>query len=170
MLAYPKMKILPAWVVSLKISGARKSQSRLVRGSKVSRAAQEPGNILREHIQYFARRVAPGYAFRISRKHRQVPIPSLREVAPLDQLDFRSKIGIFGPICLEELTPFLSRFRAARANTRAKVLVHSVGNKELCILGPAVASFAKPNLVVAERLPMSSSRVLFVRRTVTDMA
>src|SRR5690349_19364057 len=76
-----EMQILPREVLSLEISRARKGQGGLVRWSKVSRAAEEPRDVLCEHIQYLAGCFPPCDSFRIYRKHGQIFIPSARKLS-----------------------------------------------------------------------------------------
>ena len=63
------VKVLPARGISLEISGALKGQESLVRWPQVGRASEEPANILREHIEHFARGFSPRHALRVGRKY-----------------------------------------------------------------------------------------------------
>ena len=49
------------------------------------------------------------------------------------------------------------------------MFVDAIGHKKLCIFGPAVAALGEPDLLISERLAVSRSRVLPVRRTVADV-
>src|SRR5882724_5324066 len=48
------VQVLSPIVVRLEISSTGISQSRFVRWAEISRTTQEPGNILRQHVQRFA--------------------------------------------------------------------------------------------------------------------
>src|SRR5438445_10032231 len=50
------------------------------------------------------------------------------------------------------------------------MVVDAVGHQKRCILGPAVELLCEPDLLRTERLAVGRSCVLFMRRTVADMA
>ena len=50
------------------------------------------------------------------------------------------------------------------------MFIDAVGYKELCVLRPAITALGEAYLLVAQRLAMSGSRVLPVRRAITDVA
>src|SRR5215472_8969321 len=58
----------------------------------------------------------------------------------------------------------------ARSYTRGKVIIYALGNQELSIFRPTVKTLDETDLFVAQRLAMSSGRVLFVGRAVSDVA
>src|ERR1700688_3037775 len=60
--------------------------------------------------------------------------------------------------------------RAAFADPGVEMLINTLWHKELRILGPPIAAFGKPDLFFTKRLAMGFGCILFVRRTVADMA
>src|SRR4030095_4458815 len=85
--ANSEMQVLATRAFSLKISGPRKLQSCLVRWSEVGRTADEPRNILCQHIQHLARSIPPGNALSVGRKNWEITIPPYWEPPPLHELD-----------------------------------------------------------------------------------
>src|SRR6266436_7322113 len=73
----PKVQVSARSTVGLKITRARKSQSRLGGRSKVCRTPDHPGKIRRNGIEDFGRGVASGYSLAISWKNGNVlrPVP-----------------------------------------------------------------------------------------------
>ena len=78
MLADAEMEIAAAGAAGLEVAGAGELQRRLVRRAEVGRAAEEPGNVLGQHVQHLARGVAAGDALGIGREARQVAVPARR--------------------------------------------------------------------------------------------
>src|SRR5262249_37372257 len=170
MLADSKMQILPTRALSLEISRAGKCESGLVRGSKVRGAAEEPRDVLREHIQSLARSVPSSNALGVGRENWEIPVPSRREFSPLQELELVCQLGMLRLIGAEHRCPFTPQTRAACAQAGRKMFVDAVRNKKLLILGPLVAAFREPDLFVAERLAVSGCSVLLVGRTIADVA
>ena len=69
------MQISPIRSIGLEISRAFKIKRGLVRRPEISGSAEEPRNVLREHIQHLARSFAPGDALSVRRKDRKITIP-----------------------------------------------------------------------------------------------
>src|SRR5262249_13848604 len=157
----------PTVVLSLEISGASKGQGGLVRWSKISRAAEEPRDVLGEHIQCLARSVAPGNSLCVGREDREIMVPTGWQVPPLHQLDLVRQLGVLCSICFEQLRPFAPQGRATGTNAGLEMLVNSIRNKKFFVLRPTVTLFRQPNFFVAQRLTVSCRGVLFVRRTIT---
>src|SRR5712671_745906 len=59
---------------------------------------------------------------------------------------------------------------SANANTFGEAFVHTVGNEKFLVLWPSITAFGEPDFFIAERLAMGCGIVLFVRRSVADMA
>ena len=164
------MEILAARSPGLEASRALVRQGRLVGRAEVCRAAEEPRDVLREHVEHVARRVAAGDALGVRREHRKVPIPAVRQVAALHLLDLGRELRMGGPVRREERRPLASRRGAARPDAGGEVLADGVRHQELCLLRPAVALLGETNLRFAERLAVSRGRVVLVRRAVADVA
>ncbi len=77
---------------------------------------------------------------------------------------------MFDVIGSDEFRPLPPRFCAARAYATGEMFAHSIGNKKLCVLRPAIKALRKAHLLLAERLAMSSGGVMFMRCTVAYMA
>src|SRR5262249_19669043 len=141
----------------------------LVRRTEVRRPAEEPRDVLREHVEDFAGGVAAGDALGISREDGKVAIPSRGEVAPLHQIDLVRELGIRGAVRRQELGPPAARGSAARTDPGGEVLADAIRYQELGIFRPPVAALRETNLVVAERLAVRRRRILFIRGAVADM-
>src|ERR1700730_14502172 len=99
----------------------------LVRRAEIRRAAEEPGDVLREDVEHLARGVPSGYALRIRREDRQVAVPTGRELAPLHLVYFRRELGKRALVGSKELRPPPPRLRAARSHAGGDALVDAVG-------------------------------------------
>src|SRR4030095_946051 len=128
------MQVLAARTISLKISCAGKLQSSLVRWPKIRRPAEEPWDILRQHIQHLARSVPPSNPLSVGRKNREITVPSHWELPPLHELDFVCQFGMPGAISFHQRYPFLPQTRAACAYARREMFETSIGNKTLFFL------------------------------------
>src|ERR1700751_3179459 len=170
MLPDAEMQILTTGVIGLKISGALVLQRRLVRRTEIGRSAQKPRNILRQNGEHLAGSFAASDTLWISRKSRQILIPSLRQLPALHEINIVGQFGIFNRVRGEHISPLAARFRTARTDARHEMLPNSTRHQKLCARGPPVAAFGKTDLIVAERLAMSLRGILLVRRTVTDVA
>ena len=150
----------------------RTSSVRLVRRPEVGRAAEEPGHVLREHVEHLARGVAPGDALRVGRKDRQVAVPAVRQLAPLHLLDLGGELrDTSRGSAAKSSVPRRARASAPRAPMPGgEVLAHAVGHQELRVLRPAVGALGQPDLLLAERLAVRGGGVLLVRRAVADVA
>src|ERR1700693_3803608 len=98
MLADAEMEVFPTRTVGLKISRTVESQSGLVRGAKIRGAAEKPGNVLCEHIQYFCRCVPPRDALRVGRKRGEIAVPPGWEFSALHQVNFGCELGVLRSI------------------------------------------------------------------------
>ena len=94
-LANAEVQIPAAARARLEVAGALEGQDRLVRGTEIRRAAEQPGDVLRQHVEHFPRGVAPRDAFGIGRKDGQTAIPSGRQLTALHQIDLGRKLRIF---------------------------------------------------------------------------
>ena len=166
----PKCRFFPPGLSAWKSPAPSIRQGGLVRRSKIRRASEEPGNVLREHVQHLARGFPPGDALRVGRKDGEVAVPTGRQLAPLHQIDLGRQFGILGAIGCEEFRPLAPSLRAARADPGREVLVDTVGDEKLRVFGPSVAALGKADLLVAERLAVGFGGVLLVRGTVADVA
>src|SRR5215510_12771820 len=149
------MQVLPARAIGLEVSSASERQGGLVRWPEVSRATEEPRDVLCKYVQHFPRRVPPGNSLCIGRKNRESMIPPGWEFPPLHELDFVRQLGILTSICFELLRPRAVQTRAACAYASCEMLVHPIRNEKFFILGPSVVVFYKPDLIVAQRFTMS---------------
>src|SRR5208283_1545923 len=96
------------------VSRALIRQSSFVRWTKIGRASEQPGNVLRKNVQRLAGCVPPGDSLRIGGKEWKILIPARRQFAPLHQLNLVSQLGIFRSIRVEEFGPLPPRLSAPR--------------------------------------------------------
>src|ERR1700731_1214298 len=61
-------------------------------------------------------------------------------------------------------------FRAACADSGSKVLSDAIRDEKLSILRPSIAALSQPDLIVAERFSVGFRGILFMWRTVADVA
>src|SRR5262245_14737058 len=170
MLADSKMQVLAVRRLGLKVSRALVGQRGLVRWSQVRRPAEEPRDVLREHVEYFARRIPAGDALGIRREHREVAIPTYRQVPRLHLIDLFRELGILLAVRRHERGPPASRGGAACPDAGREALAHAVGDQELRVLRPPIAALAKANFLRTELLAVRGRGVLLVRGAVADVA
>src|SRR6201993_4520850 len=139
MFANAEVQVLAFRSVRLEVSGARIRQGSFVRRTQIGGATQEPRNVLRQHVQRFARGVATGDTFRVGGKCWKVKIPSRWKLAPLYQFNLTCEARILCAIRFDQALPLAPRFRAAFADSGGEVVVHAIGNEKLRVFGPAVA-------------------------------
>ena len=108
MLADPEVEVPAAAVVRLEVARAVEGQAGLRGGREIGRAAEKPGNVLRDRVQDLPGRVAAGDPLRIGGKLRDVRIPTSRELPALHALDLVCELGIGSPIVLEQRPPRLA--------------------------------------------------------------
>src|SRR5215831_16384335 len=66
--------------------------------------------------------------------------------------------------------PLGTEFPSAPPNPIAKMLEHSIGNKKLCVLRPAVEFLGRANFFFAERFTVRGVGVLLLGRAIANMA
>src|ERR1700752_1495195 len=117
------MEIPPTGTRGLEVPGTLERQRSLVGRPQIPRAAEEPRNVLREHVQHLPRSFTAGDAFGGCWKDGQGSIPASRKLTMLHQIDLVCEIGILRAIGAESLDPFQTGCLAARTNTCGKVLI-----------------------------------------------
>ena len=100
----------------------------------------------------------------------QIAIPAGGKFAPLHLVDLGREFGILCAIGGEKIRPCLAGLGAALADAGLEMLVDTVRDEELRILGPAVETFGEADFLVAERFAVRFGRVLLVWGTVADVA
>jgi hypothetical protein len=105
MLADAEMQVAPLRLAGLEIARAGEFQGRLVRGAEIGRAAEEPGNVLGQHVQHLTRGVASGDPLGSALKLGQVAVPAGRQIAALHLLDLGGERRELGLVVGEELVP-----------------------------------------------------------------
>ena len=85
-------------------------------------------------------------------------------------VELAGQVRIFGFVFLEASPPGVAQLLAALAHPRAEVLPHAFGDQEFGVFGPAVSALGEAHFLFSQRLAVRSAGVLFVRRTVGDMA
>src|SRR3989442_8696230 len=162
------MQVLTAGLRRLEAPGALVRQGGLVRRPQVGRPSEEPWDVLCEHVEHLARRVAARDALGIRREDGKVPIPSLRQLSPLHLIDLGRELRVGGAIGPEEIGPPASSCGAARPDARGEVLANTVGDQELRLLRPAIAPLGKAYPFCTDRLAMGRRRGGLLRAALAD--
>src|SRR5262245_14679356 len=170
MLANAEMEIATSGCLGFEVTGALEREQRFGGWRKVRRAAQEPGDVLGEHVQHLTRGVATGDALEVRREARQVAVPRRRQLAELHLLNLASECGKLHAVGAELPLPPLARLLTTPADAGIEPLTHAVGHKELGILGPAVGALDQSYLILAQRLAVGGGSVDLMRRAVADVA
>src|SRR5262249_47258947 len=103
-------------------------------------------------------------------KDWKVALPAGRQLSLLHLLDLGRQLGIFLAIRVEEFRPLLPSVAAALADSGCEVLVHAIRHEELPVLWPPVGALRQADFIIAERFAMRGRCILFVRRTVPNVA
>src|SRR5262245_36760746 len=98
MLADAEMQVPAAVTAGLEVAGSLEREERLIGRAEIRRSAEQPWDVLREHVEHFARRVPSGDSLGIGGKNGQPAIPSARQLTPLHQIDLGRKLGVFRPV------------------------------------------------------------------------
>src|ERR1700733_9140363 len=126
--------------------------------------------MLRNGILNFRGRIAPGQAFGSGGEGRNRRIPTLWQFALLDLFQlagqFRKLLAIFG----ELRHPSSASAVSTLPELFFESIVYAIGHQELRVFRPAVIAFRKPDLFLAQWLPVRRAGVLLVRRAVSDVA
>ena len=145
-------------------------QPGIVRGGKIGRAAQEPGDAFGGLIEHLARRGPAGDALRVGRKRLDVGLPVGGQVAAVDQFELRGQFGVFGLVPSEHCLPFCVEPFAARADALAEIGQNLARHHELLVFRPAISDLRQADLLLAQRRPVGVVAVGLVRATETDHA
>src|SRR5262245_56724460 len=170
MFAYAIVQVLATGCRSLEVPRTLIGERGPSGWPEVPRAAKEPRDILRKDVEDFARCVSTSDALWVGGKDGKVALPVGRQLALLHLLDLGRQLGIGFTIRGEEFRPLLPSVAAALADSGCEVLVHAIRNEELRVLRPPVGALDEADFIIAEWFAMSGRRVLFVRRTVSDVA
>ena len=166
----PEVEIASGRILGAEVPGAVRGQPCLARRTKICRAANHPGHIGGDGIQRLARRITRGEPCAVWWEHRQALTPVVGKLALQHAIALVGELGIRAPVFLELRPPRLMLRRAACADPGLEVLTHAVGDQKLRVFGPPVMTLGEPDLVLAERLAVSGTRILFVRCAVGDVA
>src|SRR6516225_8672356 len=93
-----------------------------------------------EHVQCLARGVSSGHAFAVGGKRRPPAVPAARQLTTQHAISLVGKFRILASILLKLSPPDTMKRRAAGPDALLEMLAHLVGNDELRIWRPAVAS------------------------------
>src|SRR5207237_4508139 len=108
--------------------------------------------------------------FRICGKHRNVFVPSVGKLAALHFVKMVGELRIFLPVLIELLTPAQSSFASASPDSGPEMVPHAVGHEKLRLFRPSVVALCQFDFGLAQRLAVSSTRILLVRSSVADVA
>ena len=115
----PKCMLRPRGAVGLEIARPFEGQPRLGGRGQVGRAADQPGNVLRERVEHLARRIARGQALGIRRKRGHVRVPAFGQLAVLHAVELIGQLGVLGPV-VELAEPGVAQLLAAIADAAWK--------------------------------------------------
>src|SRR6266550_6718597 len=99
-----------------------------------------------------------------------LPHPSLPAVHGVERESFGCQLWKLFLVCGKQIHPITAQFSASLSKFGLEILRHFRRNQELRVLGPAVTSFCRPDLIFTQRFAMSCARVLFGWRAICDMA
>src|SRR5271157_5995216 len=80
------------------------------------------------------------------------------------------QLGVFGLVSPNSLEPGVAQLLSTAADAFMEMLVDTVGDEELGVLGPVVIPLGEPNLLLAQGLAVGGARILLVGRAPADMA
>ena len=100
----------------------------------------------------------------------KIAIPTLRQFSALYLVNFFRQVRILGAIRCEKFRPVLLGLRAALTDAGSKVVVDAVGHEKLRVFRPTVITLGEFDFFLAEGFAVGFGGVLFVRRTVSDVA
>ncbi len=170
MFTNPEVQIPSRVAAGLKVAGAFKLESRAIGSCQVRRTSHKPWNVLREHVQHFATAIARSHALVVSREGWKILVPSVGEFSVLHAVDPVRKLREFPGVFRERRLPLLLQIVSTLSDSLAEVFQHAIGNEKLRILGPAVILLGEPDFFLAQRLAVCFVGILFVRRSVSDVA
>ena len=169
-LADSEMQIASGGIRGALLAGAFKRQQRFRRGRQVRRAADQPGHVLRDGVQHFARRIPRGQALGVGWERRQVFVPAFGKLPVLHAVELIGQLRILGLVIGEEFHPVASRSSPPRStDPLLKVLIDALRDKKLRVFGPAVVALGGANFLFAERLAVRFPGVLLFRSAKSDV-
>ena len=158
-LANAEMQIPAAGVVGLEIAGAGEFERGPVRGPEIGRAAQEPGDVLRKHVEHLARRRRGRRCpWRSAGKTGRLRSHPVGQLAALHLVDLGGEIGILRAIAGEQRLPADRALRRRAPDAGGEMLADAVRHQELRVLRPAVGALGEPDLFLAQRLAVGRRR------------
>src|SRR5258708_3956777 len=139
------MKVASVVAASLEITGSLERQPRLGRRGQVGCSSDQPGYTLGDGVENFSRRDPRGDALGIGRMGGQVFVPAVGKLPVLNPVEVIGKRRILGLVIFKPGKPGVAQLLATAADALLEMIVDSVGNEELCILGPAVKALGQPD-------------------------
>src|SRR5262245_22185279 len=148
MLPHPEMHVTARWALPLQVSGAVEGQPSLGGRSQIAGATDEPGDIPGEGVQDLTGCLPPGHPLGIGWKGRQIPVPSVWQLAALHAMEVVSEIGMLFAVVLVARLPGLAQLASPPADAVAQTLAHAVRDQELGVLRPAIDPLGEANLLL----------------------
>ena len=142
----------------------------LVEGARSADPPINQGMFLAARVQYLGRGLASGQALRVGGEFGKVAVPPFRELAVLHSEQFFGEVWVLFAILIDLREPIVAQLLAPLSDTLTEVIVDAVWHVEFLIFWPAVASFGKPDLLLAQRLAVGPAGILFIGSAVSDMA
>ena len=161
-LADPEVKVSAAGTLRLEVAGVGKLQRGLVRRAEVGRAAEKPGNVLREHVEHLPGSIAAGEPLGIGWKRREILVPAGGKLATLHRLDFSGQRRVLCSVVGKELLPGGVGGCAAGSDAGREVLADAFGHEKRGVGRPAVGHLGETDLFLAQRFAVGRGGVVLV--------
>ncbi len=170
MFPHAEVHVAPAILIRIEVARAVEGQICFVRFGEVRRAAHQPGNILCQGVEGFSRGFACGHAFWIGREARQVLVPAVRQLATLHLVQLIGELRKLFLVFLKFRLPCGAGLGAALPHAILELVINAIGDEKLGIFGPSVILLNKFDFGLAQGLAVCFVRILFVWRSVSDVA
>src|SRR5262249_37472690 len=119
----------------------------LGRAAQVRGAPEDPGDLLRQRVEHLSGGLTGGHPLRVGGEDRQIAVPAVGELGPLDQLQLPGELGELLPVALAEVDPLLAELLPPQTQTLVEVLPYAVGHQELRVLRPPIGPLCGADLI-----------------------
>src|SRR5258708_40158416 len=105
MLTDAEMHIATAVVLRAEIAGTFEGHARFGRRREIGGASDQPRQIWRNFVEHLPRRIAAGDALWVGREHRDVLVPSRRQLALLNLFALLGEVRMLGLVASKQRFP-----------------------------------------------------------------
>ena len=131
-LADAEVQVAAAVIVRLEVAGVVEGQPGLGGGRQVGRAADQPGEVLRDGVLDLARGIAAGDALRVGREGRDCLVPAGGQLARLHRLELRRQLGIALAVAGEQRAPLARALRRRAGRCRRRNAAYTPSGTRNC--------------------------------------